>query len=230
MIEALEDLPPFSNTMTDTPPICADSQRVLSALTGLHRAYPLERRLQKEACETTRETYLAVLLRWTQTGVAPSVDGFDLESLDELTALDAIQIVNGLISCPPFSATPTNIVVHCPHETMYAVSALDALALPRLLNTAATIETRCALNGEPINVSVTEKGEIPLVQLDGVLIAFQKISNNISRYSFDLAPGISFVLSKYASALQQSLSLAESAAVANAFYDFQRNLIKADPR
>ena len=74
--------------MTDKPKLHPDSQRVLAALTGLHRAFPLERRLQKEACDATRETYLAALLRWVQTGVAPSVDGFDVESLDELTALD----------------------------------------------------------------------------------------------------------------------------------------------
>ena len=51
-----------------------NTQRILSALTGMHRAYPLERRIKNEACDETRETYLAVLLRWQQTGTPPSVD------------------------------------------------------------------------------------------------------------------------------------------------------------
>lgn len=214
--------------MTEKPQTHADPQRVMSALMGLHRAYPLERRIKNEACDDTRETYLAVLLRWVQTGAAPSVDGFDRDALDELTALDALFTVNGQIGCAPFSAAPTDIQVHFPHETLHALSALDALALPRLLNAAATIEARCAMSGAPISVTVTAQGELRAEDLDQAVVAFQKVADRITRYTFDLAPGIRFVSPQHAAPLRQVLSLAEAAAVANAFYAFQRKLIKGD--
>ena len=145
--------------MTSHTEVNADSQRVLAALTGLHRAYPLERRISNEACDDSRETYLAILMRWIHSGVAPLTTGFDREALDELAALDAIFIIDGQIGCPPFNVAATDIQVHFPHETLHVLSALDALALPRLLQTAATIETRCAMSGEAIQLTLTQDGE-----------------------------------------------------------------------
>jgi hypothetical protein len=204
----------------------ADSQRVLAALTGLHRAYPLERRISDEACDDSRETYLAVLLRWIHTGVAPLIEGFDREALDELAALDAIFIVDGQIGCPPFNVAATDIQVHFPHETLHVLSALDALALPRLLQAPATIESRCAMSGEPIQLTLTQEGELRSAELDVALVAFQKVANEVARYTFDLAPGIRFVLPEHSAGLRQTLTLSEASAVANAFYSFQRRLLK----
>lgn len=212
--------------MTGKTQTHADAQRILTALIGMQRAYPLERRMLKEACDTTRETYLAVLLRWVHSGAAPSVDGFDLESLDELSALDALMIVDNHIGCAPFSVAATDIRVHCPHASFYVFSALDAIALPRLLNTAATIEAHCAVSGAPISFSLSEKGEPCLEDIDQISVAFQKVSNHITRYTLDLAPGIRFVLAQHAKTLRQTLTLAESAALAHAFYAFQRKLLK----
>jgi hypothetical protein len=212
--------------LTEKPQANADSQRVLAALMGLHRAYPLERRIRNEACDDTRETYLAVLLRWMQTGAAPSTDGFDRDALEELIALDALFVVDGRIGCPPFSAAPTDIQVHFPRETLHAVSALDALALPRALNAAGTIETHCAMSGEAISITMTESGELRAEDLGVALVAFQKVADNVNRYTFDLAPGIRFVRPEHAAPLRQTLTLSEAAAVANAFYSFQRKLLK----
>ena len=206
--------------------IYVNAQRILEALLGLQRAYPLERRMQKEACDTTREAYLAVLARWVHSGAAPSVDGFDLESLDELSALDALMIVDDHIGCPPFSVVATDIRVHCPQASFHVFSALDALDVPRLLNAAATIKTRCAVSGEPISFSLSEKGEPRVEDNHRIAVAFQKVSNHIARYALDLAPGIRFVLPQHAKALRQTLTLAESAALAHAFYAFQRKLLK----
>jgi len=214
--------------LNQTPPANADPQRVLAALMGLHRAYPLERRLRQEACDGTRETYLAALLRWMQTGAAPSIDGFDREALDELIALDAIFVVDGRIGCPPFSVAPTDIQVHFPHETLHALSALDALALPRAVGAPATIETRCAMSGEPINLTLTAEGALRAAELGIAVVAFQKVAEQVTRYAFDLAPGIRFVLPRHAAVLRQTLTLGEASAVANAFYAFQRKLLKGD--
>lgn len=181
--------------------------------------------MQNEACDATRETYLAVLLRWVHSGVAPCVDGFDLEALDELIALDALQIVDGCISCPPFSVVPTDTQVHFPHVSVSTLSALDALALPRLMDTAASIQARCVISGEPISFMVTETGDL-YADDQMVSVAFQKVANHITRYALDLAPGIGFVLTAHAHALRQTLTLAEAATVANTFYAFQRALLR----
>lgn len=212
--------------MTKKPQTNADSQRIMAALVGMQRAYPLERRIRNEACDDTRETYLAVLLRWLQTGAAPSTDGFDRDVLDELTALDAIFIVNNQIGCPPFNVAQTDIQVHFAHETLHVLSALDALALPRLLNAPATIETRCVMSGEPITFSLTKEGELRPADRDTAVIAFQKAANTIIRYTFDLAPGIRFVRPQHCLSLKQTLTLSEASAVANTFYSFQRKLLK----
>lgn len=212
--------------MTDKPQTSADTQRILAALVGLQRAYPLARRIQNEACDDTRETYLAVLLRWLQTGAAPLTDGFDREALDELAALDAIFIVNGQIGCPPFNVVQTDIQVHFPHATLHTLSALDALALPRMLRAPATVETRCAMSGEPVRFNLTQNGELFVSERDTALVAFQKAANMITRYTFDLAPGIRFVLPQHSHALKQTLTLSEAAAVANTFYSFQRKLLQ----
>jgi hypothetical protein len=208
------------------PQLNANSQAIIAALMGLHRAFPLERRIGKEACDDTRETYLAILLRWEQTGTAPLTTGFDPGSLDELVALDAIFIVNEHIGCPPFCATPTDIQVHFPHETLHALSALDALALPRMLNAPARIETRCAMSGETIHFALTQNGELLPEETGVAVVAFQKVASNINRYALDLAPGIRFVLPQHSDTLRQTLTLGEASAVANAFYAFQRKLLR----
>lgn len=214
--------------MTATPQPNADSQRVLAALMGLHRAYPLERRIRQEACDATRETYLAVLLRWMQTGAAPSIDGFDREALDELIALDALFIVDGQIGCPPFNVSRTDIQVRFPHETLQALSALDALALPRLVGAPASIEACCAMSGAPISLTLTAEGALQEADLGEAVVAFQKVADDVNRYAFDLAPGIRFLRPQQVGPLRQVLTLGEASAVANAFYAFQRKLVRGE--
>lgn len=214
--------------MSAKPHTHADSQRILAALMGLHRAFPLERRIQKEACEATRETYLAVLSHWMRTGAAPSLDGFDREAIDELIALDALHVTDGRIGGAPFSVGVTDIQVHFPHETLYALSALDALAMSRSLGMAGTIETACAMSGEPVRIAVTENGELRAEDADSARVAFQKVAETVTRYALDLAPGIRFVLPHHAGPLRQTLPLPEAVAVANAFYAFQRKLLRGE--
>ena len=212
----------------DKPQQQVDAQRVFSALMGLHRAYPLERRILKEACDSTRETYLAVLLRWVQTASAPSVDGLDREALEELVALDALLPAEDGLGCPPFSASATDLRVHFPHAALHALSALDALAMPRILGASATIEARCAMSGVPLQIRMTEAGEVMAQDMDAARVAFRKVSDSVNHYAFDLAPGIRFVLPEAGSALMQTLSLGEAVAVAHAFYNFQRKLMRDD--
>lgn len=205
----------------------ADINKVLAALKGLHRAFPVEQRLKTQACDSTRETYLAVLARWVQTSAAPSPAGFDAEALDELLALDALYLTEDeqAIGAAPFCPIETDIKISFPHETLYALSALDALALPRLLGTAGIIETRCPASNQPISLQIDAQGNPLPADLDGALVAFIKISDQVQHYSHDVAGGIRFIHPALGGRFPQSLALTEAAAVAHAFYAFQRKML-----
>ena len=207
----------------------ADISKVLAALKGLHRAFPIEQRLKTQACDSTRETYLAVLSRWAQTASAPSPAGFDAEALDELLALDAIYLTEDeqAIGAAPFCPVATDITVNFPHETLYALSALDALAMPRLLGTAGIIETHCPVSGQPISLRVDAEGKLLTEDIHKAVVVFVKTSEHIQRYSLDLAPGIRFVHPTTSGRFIQTLGLAEAVAVAHAFYAFQRKMMAA---
>lgn len=205
----------------------ADISKVLAALKGLHRAFPIEQRLKTQACDSTRETYLAVLSRWMQTASSPSPAGFDTEALDELLALDALYLTEDeqAIGAAPFCPVQTDIQVNFPHESLYALSALDALALPRLLGTAGVIETRCPASNQPISLQVDAEGKLLPADLDKAIVVFQKVSEQVQHYSHDVAAGIRFLHPALAGRFGQSLTLAEAAAVAHAFYAFQRKMV-----
>ncbi len=206
----------------------ADLQKIIAALKGLHRAYPIEQRLKTQACDSSRETYLAALTRWMQTSAAPSPAGFDAEALEELMALDALYFTEDEqpLGLPPFCPVETDIAVHFPHERIFAVSAIDALALPRILNTAATIETFCPVSGQQIQIRVDAQGAPFENDQDNAMVVFRKISDEPLHYAADVAPGIRFVHPALASQFPQHLSLAEAAAVAHGFYAFQRKLLQ----
>jgi hypothetical protein len=206
----------------------ADLDKVLAALKGLHRAFPIEQRLKIQACDSSRETYLAVLTRWMQTSAAPAPTGFDAEALEELMALDALYFTEDeqSLGLPPFCPVETDIAVHFPHERLYAVSAIDALALPRILDAAATIETFCPVSGQQIHFRVDAQGAPFESDQDKAIVAFRKISSEPRHYAADVAPGIRLVHPAFAGQFPQHLSLAEAAAVAHGFYAFQRKLLQ----
>lgn len=205
----------------------ADINKVLAALKGLHRAFPIEQRLKTQACDSTRETYLAVLARWVQTASAPAPAGFDAEALDELLALDALYLTEDeqAIGAAPFCPVVTDIKVNFPHETLYALSALDALALPRTLETAGVIETRCPLTGLAISLQIDAQGNPLPDQIHNAIVVFMKTSDHIQHYSLDLAPGIRFAHPSLNGRFVQTLGLVEAATVSHAFYAFQRKML-----
>jgi Alkylmercury lyase len=208
-------------------PAQADLTRILHALKGLHRAFPIEQRLKTQACDSTRDTYLAVLARWIQTAVAPSPAGFDAEALDELLALDALFLTEDeqTIGAAPFCPVATDIAVRFPHEDLYALSAVDALSLPRTLQSAGIIETRCPASGQPITLQIDASGNPLESDLDKAIVVFRKSTDNPQHYAMDVAPGIRFVHPALAGQFPQHLQLAEAAAVAHAFYAFQRKML-----
>jgi Alkylmercury lyase len=210
------------------PTHSADSRTILQALMALHRAWPIERRICQEACDSARETYVVVLMRWIKTASSPAPVGLDFEALNELLALDAVFLTNDedAIAVPPFCPVKTDIAVHFPHETLYALSALDALAQPRLLGSACVIEARCPMSGKPIQLQLDARGNPLNGELDKAVVSLDKTRNHVQRYALDLAPGIRFLHPDALANAPQRLSLGEGIAVAHAFYGFQRKLLR----
>jgi hypothetical protein len=206
----------------------ANLNKILAALRGLQRAFPLEQRLKTQACDSSHETYLAALTRWMQTSAAPAPTGFDAEALEELMALDALYFTEDeqSLGLPPFCPVETDIAVHFPHEKLFAVSAIDAFAQPRILKSAATIETYCPVSGQQIHIRVDAQGAPFESDQDKAVAVFRKISDEPRHYAADVAPGIRLVHPAFAGQFPQHLSLAEAAAVAHGFYAFQRKLLQ----
>jgi len=106
-----------------------------------------------------------VLRRFLQTGSPPTARwvrqaaqeaGLDASALDELSAADAVHVVNGVVAVAyPFSGTPT------PHRVeldglpaVYAMCAIDALGLPAMTGRDGQITSADPADGTPIEVTV----------------------------------------------------------------------------
>jgi hypothetical protein len=111
-----------------------------------------------------RDLHRAVLRRFLATGAPPVArwlrqaaldQGLDATALDQLSAADAVHLVNGVVTVAyPFSGTPT------PHRVkldglpaVYAMCAIDALGLPAMTGRDARITSADPHNGTPIEVT-----------------------------------------------------------------------------
>lgn len=85
------------------------------------------------------------------------------ESLLRLQAHRALALTpatNNIWMAHPFSAVPTAFPVETAERTYWANCAWDALAIPTLVGTDATIAARCADCAEPLTIRV--RGGLPL--------------------------------------------------------------------
>jgi Alkylmercury lyase len=112
-----------------------------------------------------RGLHRAVLRRFLATGVPPTArwvlqaaaeTGLDATALDELSAVDAVHVVNGVVAVAyPFSGTPTAHRVELDGlPAVYAMCAIDALGLPAMAGRDGRITSADPLDGAPIEVTV----------------------------------------------------------------------------
>ena len=81
--------------------------------------------------------------------------GTVVKALEALNATGAIYLSGGAIGAAyPLSALPTRHRVHHNGTTAYACCAIDALAVPSMVEGDATIESRCAYCGEVVTVQM----------------------------------------------------------------------------
>jgi alkylmercury lyase len=120
---------------------------------------------QERLSEPLRGLHLAVLRRFLTTGMPPTTrwvlqaaaeTGLDATALDELSAADAVHVVNGLVTVAyPFSGTPTAHRVELDGlPAVYAMCAIDALGLPAMTGRNGRITSADPAGGTPIEVTV----------------------------------------------------------------------------
>ena len=117
--------------------------RLPGPLRGLHRAV-LRRFLATGAPPTAR---------WLRQAAADA--RLDATALDELSAADAVHVVNGLVAVAyPFSGTPTRHRVELDGlPAVYAMCAIDALGLPAMTSRDARITSADPHDGTPIVIT-----------------------------------------------------------------------------
>jgi hypothetical protein len=81
--------------------------------------------------------------------------GAVVEALAHLDAAGAIYLSNGTVTAAyPLSAAPTRHRILHDGITAYACCAIDALAVPSMVEEAATVESRCAHCDQAITVEI----------------------------------------------------------------------------
>jgi hypothetical protein len=146
-------------------PCCAPAESDVSSSATLHtwraRATPAD--------PAERALHQAVLRAFATTGAAPDpvvleqiAAPFGIPATDLLTRLHERDVLrlgpDGTIRAAyPFSATPTGHRVHLADgPSVEAMCVIDALGIPAMLNTDATISTPDPTGGQRITVTVTD--------------------------------------------------------------------------
>ncbi|RZU78063.1 alkylmercury lyase-like protein [Micromonospora kangleipakensis] len=114
-----------------------------------------------------RQVHRAILRHFAATGTAPTdadiraaVNGEDLDTaqaLRELAREDlvAVDSAGRLVAAYPFSPTPTPHVVSLGDIQVFAMCAIDALGMPFMLDTEATITSADPHTRQPVRVTIT---------------------------------------------------------------------------
>ena len=200
-----------------------DSERAAEALHWLRQEFPLESRVASLPANLLR-VYRAILASW-KTGESPCIEIADAEVLQELSGLDAILIEGDRISCYPFSARDTGIRVAVGQKSVNAMCAIDALAIPGIMLEIGEIEADCAVCGTRLAFVVDSEGKVRTGSCR-VTVAWAGTLVGSSCCGKSLCPQIRFQCSGCSVSTEGSLlSVADSAAVASAFFSFQRNLL-----
>lgn len=118
-----------------------DKTAINRTLRRLRSAFPLQARLHNER-EEVQAVYVHILRTWIE-GHAPPKTLFPSDRVQRLVELDAIVASPTGLGCYPFSTRDTGIrVTYKGHDT-YAMCAIDALAIPALVQDLGVIDARC---------------------------------------------------------------------------------------
>lgn len=203
----------------------------MKGLDLLRHQFPLERRIEA-AAPAARTAYANVLRLWVRESEPPRADVAPKALVEALCALDAVVLDEDRLGCYPFSARArgTHVqLVDGARKTVHAMCALDALAIPRLSRQAARVRAPCASCRADVSVDVEASGSVERSNSSspGIRMVWQRGARNGQRSCDGLCTGIEF-LCRHCAPLADALSfsLPEAAAMANAFFGFQRRLLE----
>jgi len=193
---------------------------ITQGIERLRREFPLQARIEA-ADIATRAAYRIVLQAWLENGTAPQPHIIPPHSLNTLVERDALVVTESGLGCYPFSAVETGISVEYGSHRVNAMCAIDALTIPFLANTAAAIIATCSICDLPVTVHADASGQITRNVPAGVQVAYRKLSQEHVACCNDLCPGIVFVCAECAD--EDSMSIANAAAVGRLFFGFQKS-------
>jgi len=201
---------------------------VLTALERLRAVFPLEARLAT-ADEEIRRGYVEVLEGWRQ-GAPPLPDQLDAGARAALLRLDAITLDDHGIGCYPFSARDTGIRVQFANHTVFAMCAIDALAIARLVSSTTRIDSTCEACKTMIQVRMEADGSLDHDQVELAQVTWLAGSSEGGSCSEHLCRRLRFLCPHCRPpAGSDGYTLPQAAAIGNAFFGFQRALLQAAP-
>ncbi|TCV89542.1 organomercurial lyase [Sulfurirhabdus autotrophica] len=196
---------------------------IINDVKRLRREFPLQDRIESIEVRTTN-TYTSVLNSWIKDGVAPLPDAIPPDDLETLLTLDAVVMTNSGIGCYPFSAAKTSISANYREHQIYAMNAIDALAIPLLTGTEVVIKSRCSRCALSLTIKSDSLGQIKEATPSDTQVEYRQISANHTSCCNDLCPGITFICGSCAEiTINQNdlITLKEASVVGRAFYHFQ---------
>lgn len=198
---------------------------VLTALERLRREFPLEERL-RTADPGLRRAYAGVLNHWLRATVPPP-DLLDPTTRTALARLDAIVPGEDGLGCYPFSTRDTGIRVRLAAGTVAAMCAIDALAIARLGAMRVEIAAACVQCRAPIHLRVEHDGSLDHDQTDLARVAWLSGRSAAAACSDGLCRALRFLCPQcVAPHASECLTLPQAAAIGNAFFGFQRVLLR----
>lgn len=198
--------------------------RFQSAMQKLTEEFPLQHRVTNASPEI-QAAYVQVLRHWLEQAAPPGRDIVSAPALDALAAMDAVVVDAHGIGCYPFSARDTGIHAHIEGKSVWAMCALDALAIARLTHKASRVTARCTVCRCHLTVAVTAYGSVEQATREGVRVVRRRHGPQGGPCRENLCSAIRF-LCKYCSVPSgaESFTLPEAAALANSFFAFQARL------
>lgn len=130
---------------------------VLDAI-ALHRArHPLQQQI--EAAEMARQrAYLDLHAAWRDGRLVMQLDALDPATRTWLQQIAAIHCHADSWSCPPFSSVDSPFIIETASGRYHATSAIDALAMPALLECDATLHGHCRQCGVALSHLINRQG------------------------------------------------------------------------
>lgn len=201
---------------------------VARALQRLGDEFPLQARIEG-AHPPLQAAYAGILGHWIREAAPPTAGIAPQAVLDALAAMDAIVSDEHGIGCYPFSARKTEIRVHFSDQSVHAMCAIDALAIPRMVRHASRITARCVVCRCHLTCAVAANGSVEKENQnpEAARVVWEPGAGGGQACCNSLCAGINFACRHCTSSPGAlTFSLPQAAAVGNAFFAFQRKLLE----